>query len=88
MLNWRLEMPPINPSPLTLEEHRELGGELRRARVRLHELCVLVASLYGPNNHAAFSFQKVADAVDRLCADLEAQAAHDWPGYKTDGFYT
>jgi hypothetical protein len=75
------------PIPLTLEEHRELGCELRRTRARLQELSTMVSMVYGPNNRAAFSFVKAAEAMDRLCADLDAQAARDLPGFGTDGFY-
>jgi len=87
MLNWRQRMRQSTPTPLTLEEHRELGGELRQTRARLHKLCDLVMTVYGPNNRAAFDFQKTAEAMDRLCAELQAQAARDLPGFETDGFY-
>jgi hypothetical protein len=75
------------PNPLTLEEHRELGCELRKTRARLHELSAMVSTIYGPNNRAAFSFEKAAAAMDRLCSDMDAQVAHDLPGYGTNGFY-
>jgi len=75
------------PPPLTLEEHTELGRELLQTRMRLHELCVLVVGVYGPQNRAAFSFQKTAEALDRLCGDLQAQAAEDLPGCNLDGLY-
>jgi hypothetical protein len=45
-------------------------------------------SVYGPQNQAAFDFVKTAESIDRLCEDLQAQAAHDWPGHPTEGFYT
>ena len=80
-------MRPQSPVPLTLEEHRELGAEMRAVNGRLQELCKLVVSVYGPNTKAAFSFLKTAEHVARLCQDLEAQAAKDLPGYSTDGFY-
>jgi hypothetical protein len=64
-------MRPQTPVPLTLEEHRELGHEVRAVNARLQELCKMVVSVYGPNNQAAFTFLKVADL----------------PGYPTDGFY-
>jgi hypothetical protein len=70
-----------------LEEHRELGRQVREAHARLHELCGLVISVYGPNNRAAFSFLKVAEAMDRLCLDLQTQASRDLPGFPIDGFY-
>jgi hypothetical protein len=76
-----------SPQPLTLEEHRELGAELRGTRSRLHELSALVMSVYGPQNRAAFDFVKAVECVDRLCQDLQAQAAQDWPGHPTEGFY-
>jgi hypothetical protein len=81
-------MRPESLNPLTLEEHRQMGVELRGTRARLHELCTLVMSVYGPQNQAAFDFVKAAESVDRLCEDLQAQAARDWPGLPTEGFYT
>lgn len=80
-------MRPQAQVPLTLEEHRELGREVRAANARMRELCNLVVSVYGPNNRAAFSFMKVTEALDRLCQDLQTQAAQDLPGYPTDDFY-
>ncbi len=77
---------PIS-APLTLEEHRELGAELRVTRARLRAACTLVTSIYGPNSQAAFTFQTVADDMDRLCADMQAQVTVDVPGYATQGFY-
>jgi hypothetical protein len=64
-----------------------LGAELRLTRLRLHEMCTLVMSVYGPQNQAAFDFVKTAESMDRLCEDLQAQAEHDWPGHPTEGFY-
>jgi hypothetical protein len=80
-------MRPQTPVPLTLEEHRELGNEMRAMNARMQELYKMVVSVYGPNNQAAFTFRKVAEATDRLCQDLQSQAAQDLPGYSTDGFY-
>jgi hypothetical protein len=81
-------MRPESLDPLTLEEHRQLGAELRGTRSRLHALCTLVMSVYGPQNRAAFEFVKTTESMDRLCEDLQTQAAHDWPGQRTEGFYT
>ena len=81
-------MRPAESIPLTVEEHRELGAELRRSRARIQELCTLVSGVYGPNNQAAFSFSKASEALERLCADMQAQAALDWPDFRTDGFYS
>jgi hypothetical protein len=80
-------MRPQMPLPLTLEEHAELGEELRQTRMRMHELCALVVGVYGPQNRAAFSFHKVTEALDRLCGDLQTQALEDLPGYKLEGLY-
>ena len=80
-------MRPETPNPLTLEEHRRLGSELRAANLRLHQLCDIIVSVYGPQNRAAFSFQRVTEAIDRLCADLETQATWDGAGFKKDNFY-
>ena len=80
-------MRPGNPIPLTLEEHRELGSEVRIARERMRQLCDLVVGVYGPNNQAAFTFLKVVEALDRLGKDMQAQASQDLPGYPTDRLY-
>jgi predicted aminopeptidase len=81
-------MRPVESIPLTLEEHRELGAELRKSRTRIQELRNVVSEVYGPNNQAAFSFSKAAEALERLRVDLQTQAARDWPGFHTDGIYT
>jgi hypothetical protein len=75
------------PLPLTLEEHRELARELRASNARMRELSKLVVTVYGPNNQAAFSFLKAAEALDRLCNDLKAQASQDYPGYPIGSLY-
>ncbi|MGA2774242.1 MAG: hypothetical protein ABSG26_25930 [Bryobacteraceae bacterium] len=80
-------MRPEVSSPLTLKEHRELSRELRAARARLRELSNVVVAVYGPNNRAAFSFLKIADAMDRLCQDLQVQVSQDYPGRNVDGLY-
>jgi hypothetical protein len=74
-------------SPLTLEEHRELSREIRAARARLRELCDMVAGVYGPRNRAAFGFLKIADGMDSLCQDLQAQVAQDYPDQDVDDLY-
>ena len=83
----RTDVRPQSPGPLTLEEHRELGAEMRAMNAQMQELCKVVVSVYGPHNQAAFTFQKVADGMDRLCQDLQSQASKDLPGYPVDGFY-
>jgi hypothetical protein len=80
-------MRPQTPLPLTLEEHDELGRELRQTRLRMRELCALVTGVYGPQNRAAFSFQKATEVLDHLCNDLQAQAAEDLPGQTVDHLY-
>ncbi len=80
-------MPLQAPVPLTWAEHCELGRELRATNARLQELCKVVVSVYGPNNQASFTFLKVAENLNRLCQDLQAQAAHDLPGFSVDGLY-
>jgi hypothetical protein len=80
-------MRPAESIPLTLEEHRELGAELRTARARIQQLCMVVNEVYGPNNQAAFSFSKAAEALERLSVDLQTQVSRDWPGFHTDGIY-
>jgi hypothetical protein len=73
--------------PLTLEEHRELGKEVGAVTARLHELCDLVSTVYGPNNQAAFTFRNVIHQLDRLCQDLQSQARKDLPGFDVEKLY-
>jgi hypothetical protein len=70
-----------------LEEHRELGAEMRAMNARMQALCQMVVSIYGPNTQPAFTFLKAAEQMNRLCLDLQAQAAKDLPGYPIDGLY-
>jgi len=74
--------------PLTLEEHRDLGLEIKTTQARLREVAALVEGVYGPNNQAAFTFHRLMESMDRLCGDLQAQAAADLPGFDVDGFYS
>ena len=73
--------------PLTLEEHRELGTEIRNTRVRIRQLCDLVVGVYGPNSQAAFTFLRAVEDLDRLNLELRAQAAQDLPGFPVDKLY-
>jgi hypothetical protein len=80
-------MRPERPQPLTREEHIELGRELKHARTRLRELAALVVDVYGPQNHAAFTFQKIIESLDTLTEDMQVQAAEDLRGHSVDGLY-
>lgn len=72
---------------LTIEEHRELGLEMKATARRLRALCEVVISVYGPANRAAFSFLKALEAIDRLEQDLATQAMQDLPGYPSNDLY-
>jgi hypothetical protein len=85
MLHWNVHS--FSPVPLTLEEHRELSREVLAINVRIQELAKMVVEVYGPQNQAAFTFQKTAELMARLCQDLRAQAARDLTGATTDGLY-
>jgi hypothetical protein len=74
--------------PLTRDEHLELGRELRQARIKLNELAALVVEVYGPQNQAAFTFQKIVDSLETLSEDMQAQAAEDLRGQPVEGIYT
>ena len=74
--------------PLTLEEHRELGRELRTMNSRLQELGALIVGVYGPQNPAASAFTGLTQALERLRGDLQSQAAQDLPGYPMNGIYS
>jgi hypothetical protein len=80
-------MTPESSLPLTLEEHRELGRELRAMNSRLQELGALMVRVYGPQNPAASGFTGLTQALERLRGELGAQAAQDLPGYPMNGIY-
>src|ERR1035438_3017652 len=69
-----------NPISLTIDEHRELGREMKATAQRLRALCDLVVSVYGPGNRASFSFLKTLKAIEHLEQDLATQAMQDLPG--------
>ena len=60
---------------------------MRATNARLRQLCALVVEVYGPNARAAFSFVKTLEAAQRLCDDLQRQAAQDAPEFPTDDIY-
>lgn len=72
---------------LSLEEHRELGREMKATAKRLRVLCGLVVDVYGPANRTAFSFMKALEAIERLEQELATQAMHDLPGYPSNDIY-
>ena len=80
-------MRPETSNPLTLDEHRQLGSELRATNARMRQLCDLVAGVYGPNNRAAFTFRKLVETMERLRQELETQAGRDLGGNSSDTFY-
>jgi hypothetical protein len=76
-----------NSISLTIDEHRELGREIKAAAKRLRALCDLVVGVYGPANRAAFSFLKAMEAIEHLEQDLMTQAMRDLPGYPSNDLY-
>jgi len=81
-------MRPEQPQPLTREEHREMGLELKQARVRMRELATVVEEVYGQQSQAAYAFQRVLEAMETLSQEMQAQAAEDLRGQRVDGLYT
>ena len=80
-------MRPSPPAPFNLDEHRELALEIRAANARMQELYKVMVDVYGPNNQAVFTFQKIVEGLDHLCRDLQAQADQDLPGHHLDKLY-
>jgi len=74
-------------NPLSYDEHRELGREMQKSRARLLQLGSVAATIYGVQSRTAFHFQKVNDAMDKLCDELQAQADQDCPGLDAGTFY-
>jgi hypothetical protein len=79
--------PAETPTPLSLEEHRELAAEIKLASARFIELQKLMAKVYGPHRLAATNFCKAVEALELVQSDMEVQAAHDLPGLTVDGLY-
>ena len=75
------------PARLTFEEHRDLSRELRKAHLRLLELCNLVADVYGSENPASLALRTAAEAVGRSRDQLRDQAAEDWPSRLAGDLY-
>ena len=76
-----------NSISLSIDEHRELGREMKATVKRLRVLCALVVDVYGPASRAAFSFVKAMETLERLEQDLATQAMHDLPGYPSNDIY-
>jgi hypothetical protein len=74
-------------NPLSYDEHRELALEIHKSKAKLLHLRSVAATVYGPQSRVAFDFQKVNDAIDRLCDELSAQADQDCPGLDASAFY-
>ena len=72
---------------LTIDEHRELGREIKSTVTRLRALCDLVVDVYGPSNRAAFSFLRAMEAIEHLEQDLATQVVQDHPGAATNERY-
>jgi hypothetical protein len=68
-------------APLTLEEHRDLGNEMRRTSARLRELCSLVVEVYGSQSQAGNSFLQAVEAIEQLRQDMEDQGTQDLMHY-------
>ena len=67
-------------SPLSLDEHRELAGELQAANSRMRELCNVVAGTYGADSRATFTFLRAAEWIDCVRREMQQQAERDLPG--------
>ena len=72
---------------LNIGEHTQLGDELRKTSARLRQLCGLVVSVYGPESLPAVGFLRTLDAIERLRAEMEVQAAQDLPRYVERNLY-
>jgi hypothetical protein len=72
---------------LNIDEHAQLGDELRKTSTRLRQLCGLVADVYGSESMPAVSFVRTIDAIERLRAEMEVQAAQDLQRYAEKNLY-
>jgi hypothetical protein len=74
-------------NPLSFEEHREFGLEIQKTRARLQHLSGMVGGIYGPQSRSTFAFRKLMEAMERIAAEMQAQAEHDCPGLHAGDFY-
>jgi hypothetical protein len=72
---------------LNIGEHTELGAELKKTSARLRQLCGLVVGVYGPESLPALNFVRTMDAIERLRAEMEVQAAQDLQRYIEKNLY-
>ena len=72
---------------LNRDEHAELGDELRKTSARLRQLCGLVVGVYGAQSLPALRFVRTIDAIERLRAEMEVQAAQDLQRYVEKNLY-
>jgi hypothetical protein len=80
-------MPDDPQDHLTLEEHLELGREVKRCASRLREISNLVVEVYGQGSRPGVSFLRTMDALERLDRDLQQQAAAELGHPIDDDFY-
>ena len=73
--------------PLTFEEHRQMGGELRGMTARIRELHRLAQDVYGGESPAAARFGETLEALVHLCDGMQAQAATDLSEHQARGLY-
>jgi hypothetical protein len=59
-------MPDYGQNHLSLEEHLELGREVKRCKARLRELSNLVVEVYGQGSRPGASFLSTLAALERL----------------------
>lgn len=74
-------------SSLTIEEHRQLSGELAKAQRQLEEFGNMANGVYGSESRASIALSEAAEAIGRLRFVLQLQAADDCPGQGADDLY-
>ena len=74
-------------NPLSYEEHSQLGQEMQKTRIRLLELAKVLEQVYGPSSRSAVAFQRMNEAMERVCGELANQAIADCPGRSADQLY-
>ena len=74
-------------NPLSYDEHRQLGLEMQKTRSRLLELAKVLQEVYGRTNRSTIAFQRLNEAMERVCTELGDQAIADCPGQAADQLY-
>jgi len=72
---------------LTLEQHREIGTELKRIREYLMHVSILAAKSYGVASKAHRRLDRAYISTDKARSTMDSQCFNDYPADATPQIY-